>query len=168
MSLQLLRNVNFGRTHSNQTGSMGVGYALLDQGGTIVASRTTTGVYQLMVDSGLYASLIDFPDNFRGQVVWDCPAFTGSLGVVSQSFAAEQFNIEENDPRVGSTEQMLAAVTGTIQSIYDMGFGRWKINKSTNQMLFFAADNVTPIATFNLYDDAGAPAFDGVFERQKV
>ena len=142
---------------------------MLDTVGSTVTPRTTTGVYQLMTGSGLYAAYVSFPDSFRGQILWDCPSFTGSLGnILSQSFATEQYNIEANDPKIADTWQMVNSVTGTIGSLYDAAYGRWKIDKVANQMIFYKADNVTIVATYNLFDDAGAPVFDGVFERQKV
>jgi hypothetical protein len=153
MSLTLLQNVNFGSKRANVTGSTGVGYTVLDTAGVIVTPRTTAGVYQAA--PGIYAANVAYPDDFHGQILWDCPAFTGSSGLIlSQSFATEQYNVEANDPKVAS--------------IYDISFGRWKIDKATNQMLFYKSDNVTLVARFNLFDDNGNPVFDGVFERVKV
>ncbi len=168
MPLQQLRIVDFGPTRAGQTGSSGVGYAILDVAGAVVSARTTTGVYQPALGSGIYSAYVTFPDNFRGQIVWDCPAFTGSLGVVDRAFAAEPFNVEENDPRVASTWQMVSSVTGSIAGLYDVAFGRWKIDPNTNRMVFYRDDNSTVVATFDLFDSAGAPTFDGVFERRLV
>lgn len=167
--LQQLRNVNFGRNRADQTGSSGIGYAVLDQTGSIVSSRTTSGVYQLTPGSGLYAAYVSFPDGFRGQILWDCPSLTGSLGnILSQSFATEQYNVEENDPKAADTWQMVNDMTGTVQSIYDINYGRWKVDKTAKQMIFYADDNVTEVARFGLFDANGVAAFDGVFERRKV
>jgi len=167
MPVSQLRNVNFGRNRADQTGSSGVGYAVLDVAGAVVVARTTAGVYQLAPGSGAYAAYVTFPDTFNGQVLWDCPAFTGSLGtVLSQSYATEQYNVEENDPRVADTWQMVSSVTGSIAGLYDVAFGRWRIDAVTNQMVFYRDDNATVVATFDLYDDAGNPTFDGVFERR--
>lgn len=163
MALDQLRNCNFGRNRANVTGSMGVGYTVLDVSGSTVIPRTTAGVYQLTPGSGLYAAYISFPDRFRGQILWDCPAVTGSLGILSQSFATEQFNIEENDPRVNETFNVVNALTGGINALYDVQFGRWHI--VNNQMLFYAPDNTTLLATFNLFDQNGVPTMDAVFER---
>jgi len=60
----------------------------------------------------------------------------------------------------------LETVSSKIRSLYDMNFGRWKI--VSNQMVFYKEDNVTVVATFNLFDDVGAPTMDAVFERVKV
>jgi hypothetical protein len=146
---------------SNATGSTGVGYTLIDQNGTEIQARTVSGVYQTTSGSGIYAAYIPFPDGFHGQVVWDTgTAFTRKY------YATEQYNVEENDPRVGETLQMVSTVTGSIQLIRDMTTGRWILEN--NQMKFFKEDNVTLVATFDLYDDAGVPTMDSVFERVKV
>src|SRR5689334_16465801 len=114
MTLSQLRNVNFGSRKANATGSLGVGYTLLDQDGNTEQVRTTTGVYQITSGSGIYAAYISFPDGFHGQVVWD----TGSA-FERTYYASEQYNVEENDPRVGETLAMVSSVTGSIQYIRD-------------------------------------------------
>lgn len=60
MLLQQLRNVNFGRTRANATGSTGVGYTIMDVSGSVVSPRTTIGVYQLESGSGIYAAYVTF------------------------------------------------------------------------------------------------------------
>jgi hypothetical protein len=165
-----LRSVEFGRFRTNQTGSSGVGYAVLDVGGGTVFPRTTAGVYELASGSGCYAADVSFPDSFHGSVLWDCPSVTASVGgyILPQAFATEQYNVEENDPKVADTWSMVNSITGSIAGLVDVAFGRWKIDKVANQMIFYREDNVTVVATFNLFDDTGAPAFDGVFERKLV
>lgn len=144
MPLSQLKNVNFGRTKLNATGSLGVGYQLLDVTGSIVSPRTTAGVYQTA--PGIYAAYVPFPDNFKGQILWD----TGTHYFLTASYAAEEYNGEANK----------------IDQIYDIQFGRWRI--VGNQMIFFKEDNSTEVARFNLFDDAGNPTMDAVFERIKV
>lgn len=161
MSLDQLRNVNFGRTRANATGSTGVGFTLLDVSGSTVLPRTTTGVYQLTSGSGLYAAYVSFPDHFRGQLMWD----TGAA-FSTPAYATEQFNVEENNPRVDDNWRMLNSITGSIETIRGITEGRWKI--VGNQMIFYDADNATPVAVFNLFDDGGAPTMDSVFERVRV
>ena len=169
MPLQLLYNANFGRFRADQTGSSGVGYTLIDSAGTVSAPRTTSGVYQAAPGSGLYAAYVSFPDGFHGQVVWDCPAFTGSTGTVfAASYAVEPYNVEANDPRVADTWQMVSSITGSVQGLYDVAFGRWRIDPASNRMVFYREDNATVVATFALFDETGTPAFDGIFERRLV
>ena len=167
MPLTLLRDACFGSARANVTGSTGVGYTVLDVAGNVVSPRTTTGVYQLVSGSGIYAANITFPDTFNGQVLWDCPSFTGSMGnVLAQAFAAEQQNVQENDPKVADTWSMVNSITGSIAGLVDVAFGRWKIDTAANQMLFYREDGVTLVATFDLLDDTGTPTFDSVFERR--
>ncbi len=161
MALQQLRNVNFGRNRSNATGSTGVGYTLMDVSGSTITVRTTTNVYQLMSGTGIYAAYITFPDDFRGQLFWD----TG-MAFTTASYAAEQVNVEENNPKVDDTLRAVTQMSGTISQLYNISYGRWKI--VSNQMIFYADDNATELVRFNLFDDAGVPTMDAVFERQKV
>lgn len=46
--------------------------------------------------------------------------------------------------------------------------GRWKIDSATKQMIFYAIDGVTPIATFDLKNSVGSPATQDVYERIPV
>lgn len=135
-----------------------MGYTVFDVNGAAIGPRSTSGVYQ--VAPGIYAANVTYPDRFHGQIVWDCPA-TGSLPV---AYAIEQQNVEANDPRASDTWQMVNSVTGSIGSLIDINFGRWRI--VNNQMLFYRADNVTLVATFDLFDASGNPTMDGVFERK--
>lgn len=161
MSLQQLRNVNFGRNRANATGSDGVGYTLLDASGMEVVPRTTTDVYQLVSGSGIYAAYVTFPDSFRGQLLWD----TGTAFLTS-SYATEQYNVEENNPRVDDTYTIATQLSGTVGQLYDIQYGRWRI--VNNRMQFFKDDNATLVVEFDLFDDAGNPTMDAVFERRKV
>lgn len=165
-----LRSVEFGKFRSAVTGSSGVNYALLDINGTVVFGPTTSGVYELTSGSGCYAADISFPDGFHGSILWECPSITaqynGDSFFLTASFATEQYNVEENDPKVGDTWNMVNHMTGSLEALYDQQFGRWKI--VNNQMLFYAPDNVTLLATFNLLDQNGQPTMDAVFERVLV
>ncbi len=62
---------------------------------------------------------------------------------------------------VGTIEEILAAaqLTQLVES------GRWKIDTTTNQMTFYAADKTTPLLVFNLFDASGNPTSTAVFER---
>jgi hypothetical protein len=161
MPLTQLRNVNFGRNRANATGSTGVGFTVLDYAGAIVSPRTTAGVYQLTSGSGLYAAYVTFQDSFHGQLMWD----TG-VAFTTASYATEQYNVEENDPKVADTWSMVNSITGSIQMIYDVSTGRWKM--TGNQLILYKEDNVTIVHKFNLFDDLGNPTMDAVFERVKV
>ena len=51
---------------------------------------------------------------------------------------------------------------------FDVDQGRWIIDETVNQMIFYKNDNVTEIARFNLFDESGTPASDDVFERVRT
>lgn len=159
MPLSQLRNVNFGSSKLNATGSSGVGYQLLDFGGAPIASRTTSGVYQSA--PGIYAAYIQFPDDFRGQILWD----TGAA-FPKTYYAADQYNVEENDPKVASTYSTVQQMSGVLNALYDIQYGRWKIEN--NQMIFYKDDNLTEVARYDLFDENGTPTIEAVFERIKV
>ena len=110
---------------------------------------------------GIYAAYITFPNEFRGQVLWD----TGSL-FLTASYATEQFNVEENNPLLHVVADKVNQMSGTIGQLYDIQYGRWRI--LNNQMVFYKEDNVTQVAAYNLFDDTGTPSMDAVFDRVKV
>lgn len=158
MSLTLLQNANFGYSRANVTGSTGVGYRLMDAAGNLVLARTTVGVYQLTSGSGLYAANVTYPNSFNGQIMWDCPA----VGVLSASYATENY-----DFRIADTWSETNGLTGSIQSLLDVGYGNWQI--VGNQMVFYASGSTsTAVATFNLLDDVGNPTMDAVFKRVRT
>lgn len=157
MSIQL-KNVNFGVSRANATGSSGVGYTLIDSLGNVISSRTTIGVYQIVPNSGIYAANITIPDNFNGQILWDTANF------FSKTYRAiEHYNTEE---KIDDIWQAISSITGSLTFIRDMTAGRWKIEN--NQMKFYKEDNMTLIAVYDLYDQNGLPSSEIVVERSKV
>lgn len=62
----------------------------------------------------------------------------------------------------------LLALQVDVEFMKDIEGGRWKIDKLTDQMIFFKADNLTEIARFNLFDRDGNAAFQNLFERTRV
>ena len=136
-----------------------MGYKVLDVTGSVSIPRTTSGVYQTA--PGIYAAYVTFPDDFRGSIVWD----TGTI-FSTTSYASEQYNYEENNPRVDYVAQKVDQMSTTIGQLYDIQYGRWKI--INNQMIFYKDDNSTEVARFDLYDDSGNATMDAVFDRIKV
>jgi len=53
-----------------------------------------------------------------------------------------------------------------ISNIKSFNDGKWEI--LNNQMIFYASDNITEIARFNLFDSAGQPSELNVYKREKV
>jgi len=161
MSLTQLKTCNFGKSYANGTGSLGVGYTIYDEFGAIATPRSTTGVIQTISGSGVYFANVVFPDDFNGQIFWD----TGSV-FASIAYASEQYNYEENNPKIDDIYTKTLQISSSIESIKDIEYGRWKIQ--SNQMIFYKEDNATEVARFNLYNNVGAPTMDSVFERVKV
>lgn len=171
-TLQQLRIVNFGRSKKDATGDTGVGYKLIDYSGAAVLERTTAGVYQTA--PGIYAAYIEFPSEFRGQILWDTGTFFSET-----YYASEQHNTEENLPDViydklnvidnkidTTVSTNLTAINDRIEQIYQLTAGRWIIKD--NQMIFYKDDNETEVARFNLFDNNGSPSMDAVFDRFRV
>jgi hypothetical protein len=172
-TFQQLRIVNFGRSKLNATGSTGVGYQLINYEGNVTAARTISGVHQTA--PGIYAAYITFPDEFRGQILWD----TGTT-FSETYYASEQHNTEENLPDTiydklatientiltGSLNNKLDLILNRIDDTFQMTAGRWKIENY--QMIFYKEDNLTEICRFGLFDENGDPSMDAVFDRRRV
>ncbi len=174
MSLSQVRNCNMGPFKGFLTGTSGVGYTLLNSDGSTEQFRTTVGVSEQFPGCGIYAASISFPDQFNGTILWD-------TGETIPKFASEQYNTEENNPIVNKNNQLLQQLTGSsdfitgsmgtlltnIEFLVDMEGGRWSINPTTKKMTFYKDDNVTPIATFYLFDVNGNPSVDQVSTRYR-
>lgn len=140
MSTVLTKTVNFGK---GKSGKHTVGYTLYDDTGSLVQERTTSGVFELGVGTGIYSAKVEFDKGFVGTILWD----TGDG--VSTIYANEEYN--------GLEEDMLfvKAVTG----------GRWKLNPLTNEMTFYDDDNLTPVANFSMYNSVNQPSILEVHQR---
>lgn len=55
--------------------------------------------------------------------------------------------------------------TTTIEFLKDIEGGRWIIDDTTNEMVFYKADNVTEVMRFDLKDKDGLPTSEGPYER---
>lgn len=64
-----------------------------------------------------------------------------------------------------STEEItvVSNIASDLATLLQVTVGRWKI--ANNQMLFYDADGVTVLYTYNLLDADGAPTMTSVFER---
>ena len=139
MSITLTKSVNFG----SGNGSLAtVGYRLLDTKGTLSGSRITAGVGEILAGSGIYSASVYFATSFSGSILWD-------TGASSPEYATEEYHSVEEQ----------------ISFIKSIEGGRWKIDTSTNQMIFYKDDNTTKVATFDLKDSDGSASSSSVFER---
>jgi hypothetical protein len=148
-----------------------VGYTLFDAAGTVIVPRTIAGVTETVPNAGLYAADVTFPDAFRGVIVWDTGTFFSKTYhatedynplTVSLDSGSIAFPTDKIDEILGTVQ----AMTGTLDFIRDMTSGRWIIED--NMMKFYAEDNVTLVAQFELFDENGVPSMGSVFERVKV
>jgi hypothetical protein len=140
-SINLVRSANFG----SSKGSLAtVGYRILDTNGTLSGSRITSGIGEIIGGSGIYSASMHFTSEFSGSVLWD-------TGESSPSYASEDYN--GNDYKIDFTRHVTT--------------GRWTINKSTSEMVFYKEDNHTEIARYELFDENGNPSVSSVFDRKK-
>lgn len=154
-----LKSVNFGKLK----GSLAtVGYCLYDVTGSIAQSRSAVSIYELGTSTGIYASNISFPDEFKGSILWDS-------GEASPVYATEEIDLVAADASVATNvADIKAAIDTDLTFIRDMIGGQWKIDDATHQMIFYKEDNVTEVARFDLRDNKGDPSFLSVFLRQRV
>ena len=139
---KMLKSVNFGKSKG---GLDTVGVSVYDAVGSISGSRITAGVHEVGSSTGIYACQLEFSPNFSGSILWD-------TGESSPAYASEQYN--------PTAEQ--------VKFNTDIAGGKWTMNSSTNQMIFYASDNETEIARFNLTDSDGAGSVSSVFTRTRT
>jgi hypothetical protein len=144
-----VKTANFGIT---KAGLGTVGYTLFDVNGVEVSSRSSVGVYEVGLQTGIYGANISFPDQFNGTILWD----TGQGD--SSSFASEEQNFSDS----------AISLTSDLEFVKDMIGGKWQIDHENFQMIFYKGDNVTEVARFDLKDKNDNPSFLSVFHRNRV
>lgn len=153
----------------------------------------TTGAYRVLVTtrvSNLVDTVATGGSSLTAADVWD---LTTTSHTISGTFGAMLLSASQGPEPVidtsaisnavwsrdlspyasGTAGHVVTSVSGTLSVIAsDITFiksiegGRWKIDN--NKMLFYADDNVTLVAEFNLYDSTGTPSETSVFERVRV
>jgi hypothetical protein len=96
--------------------------------------------------------------------VWRYVWVPPMLGV--NQYVAEYQLIDANDVTCLVTEDVMVhdlALQADLALIRQVETGRWRI--IGDQMIFYGTDDVTPILTFDLKDQAGLPTMENVFER---
>jgi hypothetical protein len=93
--------------------------------------------------------------------VWVLIGGSGRTTLASLELAANEATSANTGIQTvnGKVDTVLADVT----LLRKMESGRWKI--VANQMIFYDEDGVTPLRTFDLKDQSGAPSMTSVFER---
>jgi len=81
--------------------------------------------------TGVYGVELDVAPSFSGSIVW-------STTSNSNVYASEEIK----------SDQRMARLIHT---------GRWKIDATTKQMIFYQEDNSSVIARYGLYDKSGNP-----------
>jgi hypothetical protein len=149
MPVNLIKTVNFG---TSKTGVSTVGYKLYNASGVQSGSRITSDVGEVTSNSGIYSASIHVSEGFTGYVLWD-------TGEGTPVFASED---------IDNVINTLTLVSSSVDFTKHMTSGRWKLDTSENQMIFYKEDNSTVLATFNLFDSDGSATTTEVFERRKV
>jgi hypothetical protein len=112
--------------------------------------------------------------NIRGVDSDDLKTLSDQIDVAQADLDdPDQFKADVSSLALEATLQLVKTETDKITSmealiafISNIEGGRWKIEN--NQMIFYEDDNVTEVARFNLFDEAGDPAETDVFERVRV
>lgn len=144
-----------------------------------LSSAGTVALEKQQTETGFYGKAIDVSSLEAGEYIVFFKVTSGT----SDSITAETMSIDamretvdsvdskcDDIPTVKSDVESLqidvASVLVTLDLLKEIESGRWEI--LNNQMIFYKADNVTEIMRFNLFDAAGAPASENVFERKRV
>lgn len=160
MSHTVVKTVNFGKMRSNLDS---VGYTLFDNTGVEIVPRSALGVYEVGIETGVYAAPIAFPDSFSGSILWDTGQGTKTV------YATEEQNFTDSPAALAGDINIIKASLDTdLTFVKDMLGGQWKIDDANYQMIFYKDDNVTEVARFDLSDNKGTPSFLSVFLRKRV
>jgi hypothetical protein len=160
MPVSAVKSANFGKLRG---GLLTVGYTLYDESGDETSPRTTTGVHEVGVNTGIYAAPVTFPDNFKGSILWDTGEGAGTV------YASEEQNNSDSASALSADiTSIKAALSDDLTFVKDMLGGQWKIDDDNFQMIFYKDDNTTEVARFDLRDNKGSPSFLSVFLRSRV
>lgn len=160
MPITAVKSANFGKLRG---GLLTVGYTLYDNLGAEVAARSTAGVHEVGIGTGIYAASVAFPDSFSGSILWD----TGQ-GPDTVYASEEQNNTDSAASLTDDITTIKSALDSDLTFVKDMIGGRWHIDHETAQMVFYKGDNSTEVARFNLRDKNNDPSYLSVFDRNRV
>ena len=138
--MKVLQTANLGRSQGGSSGS--IRYTVYDTLGAESISTTNTGVYEIGNSTGIYGVELNLSTQFSGSILW-------SVNGNSTIYASEEIRIDQKMARYIHT-------------------GRWEIEESNKQMVFYQDDNTTEIARFDLFDRNGVKSIDELFERRLV
>jgi hypothetical protein len=139
--VKLVKTVNFGKGLADLPAR--VHFSLYDTLGTATIFRSSGSIYQVGSGTGIYGSEVSLSQNFSGSILWEVTASNGNV-----VFASDEVEIDSKLTR-------------------HFTVGKWEIDKSTNEMIFYQDDNVTEMGRFDLADNNGNPSTDQVFIRTR-
>lgn len=138
--MKVLQTVNLGKTQGGKLSN--IRYTVYNTLGTQSVAATNTGIYELGNSTGIYGAELNLSTQFSGSILW-------SVTDAASVFATEEIKIDQKMARYIHT-------------------GRWKIDKTENQMIFYQDDNSTEIAKYDLLDADGNGSSSQIYERQLV
>lgn len=128
------------------------------QGGyTLTITPAVLGPVQLVI-------VVSGANPFVG--VYDCVADFASDAVTAANAATTAAGTAATSASGAVTAANAAAVSAA--AALTALTGGWILDPVLNQMVMYAADNVTVIAKFNCFDSAGTPTVTNVFKRVRI
>ena len=129
-----------------------------------LAPASITTIVSSTWDAGMSGH--DLPGS-AGALLLSASAVSASIDyqVIANHVWDEQVSAHQTS---GSSGFTLSQVSGSVGRVYDHVYGRWKIDTSLNQMIIYAPDNVTVLASYNLFDQNGVPTSQSPFDKQKA
>lgn len=91
-----------------------------------------------------------------------------AIQVSSESLTGIDADIAALAVQNTAIQNSISALDVDVQFIKDIEGGRWWIDRTINQMIFYKEDNVTEVARFDLKDFDGLPASENVYQRTRV
>lgn len=128
-------------------------------------------------------SYIDTPistrSNHSASSIWsvtsraltDKSNFSLSLDYDAAKTAASQASVDSIKAETDDIPTILSGLSNIediVTIIRNVELGRWKLDKTAKQWILYEDDGVTELKRFNLFDDAGNPSADAVYERVPV
>ena len=118
----------------------------------------------------------DYDEDLDYFVSWDASVeLAGDENHAEQFIPARTYELADKDDIIDTVEgvwmfimMILEMFWYEMEFVRDMSEGKWEIDTTANQMIFYKSDNETEIARFNLFNSAGVAASDNVFKREYV
>jgi len=137
--MKVSQTANLGNSQKGISGS--IRYAVFDTLGSETVSSTNAGVYELGTNTGIYGVELNLSTQFSGSILWNV--------LNTNIHASEEIKIDQKMARYIHT-------------------GRWEIEETEKQMVFYQDDNTTEIARFDLLDRKGNKSINELFQRKLV